>query len=390
MKLLIPLFFAFAQGSCYDYEYYDPQTGSSIPGNACARQAAAGGTTAGAVVGAPVVASQTFGAPVAASYIPIAAPITTPSYGVPVATAPVFTPATQVYGIAPAPQVQYTSAPFLPSAPVYGTSTVGAQYTVAAPVAVSAPYTVSTPYTIAAPVVTAPVVTVRAGGQGAVTAVRAGAQSAANPGLSAELEYYRNLGERQAEQRRRNTRIVREASEDLTRTSLFNRIIAGPNAATPFFPAIRLSLQKDVADAYKSEKRIANRNAEDAYQRYQNDPSRLNLLVSKYQDLNADLRDAAYQYNVVNSGTFGQRIANSGLLGGGLFSGVGITQIITQRQQSEDLQDIQRQMQRVQRQLALEAQALARANGAGAGAGVQQGSVQQRMMAMSVYGPQRG
>jgi len=177
---------------------------------------------------------------------------------------------------------------------------------------------------------------------------------------------------------------------------LFNRIIAGPNAATPFFPAVRLSLQKDVADAYKSEKRIANRNAEDAYQRFQSDPSRLNLLVSKYQDLNADLRDAAYQYNVVNSGTFGQRIAaSSGLfggLGGGLLGGIGITQIITQRQQSEDLQDIQRQMQRVQRQLAQEVQSRANANGANAGAsaGLQQGSVQQRMMAMSVYGPQRG
>jgi hypothetical protein len=145
-----------------------------------------------------------------------------------------------------------------------------------------------------------------------------------------------------------------------------------------------LSSQKRAAEAYKSEKRIANKNAEDAYQRFQTNPTQLNLLVSKYQDLNADLRGAAYQYNVVNSGTFGQRISSGSIfggLGGGLLGGV--TQIITQKKQSEDLQDIQRQMKRVARQIQVAAQSSAQQKSAG------QDSVQQRMMAMSVYGPAR-
>jgi len=187
---------------------------------------------------------------------------------------------------------------------------------------------------------------------------------------------------------------VDQASSELQRSSLVNTIVAGSGNAAPWYPAYRLGAQKDAAGAYKSESRIANKNANDAYQRYQQDPSRLNLLVSKYQDLNADLSDAAYHYNVINSGTFGQVISNTNLLGlgslsGGLFGG--LTQIITNRQQTEDLQNIQRQMQRIGRQIQTEAkaeEAQVKAQQQPTATVAAQGSVQQRMMAMSVYGPQ--
>jgi hypothetical protein len=211
--------------------------------------------------------------------------------------------------------------------------------------------------------------------------------SAAAPQISAELQYYKDLGEKQARQHKQNARIVKDASQDLSKSSLINRLVAGSGNAAPWYPAVRLSSQRDAAGAYKSEKRIANKNAEDAYQRFQKDPSRLNLLVSKYQDLNADLRDSAYHYNVVNSATFGQRIATGGLfgsIGGGLLGG--LTQIVTQKKQSEDLQDTQRQMQRIARQIQAEAKVAAQ----GASAKVAtQGSVQQRLIGMNSYGPQR-
>jgi len=135
------------------------------------------------------------------------------------------------------------------------------------------------------------------------------------------------------------------------------------------------------------------KNADDAYKRYQADPNRLNLLVSKYQDLNADLRDAAYHYNVINSGTFGQQIIATSIFGlptgSSLFEG--ITQIITQKQQTTDLNDIQLQMQRVAKQIQAEAKVQQQqASGAPVAQVAAQGSVQQRMMAMSVYGPQQG
>jgi hypothetical protein len=217
-------------------------------------------------------------------------------------------------------------------------------------------------------------------------AVTASAQP--NAQLTSQLQYYKNLGERQARQHKQNSRIVSKASSDLSRQSLVNRLVAGTGNTAPWFPAVRLGTQKKAAEAYKSEKHIANKNAEDAYQRYQEDPSRLNLLVSKYQDLNADLRDAAYHYNVINSGTFGQRVSTSiGLFGGSsgnLFNT--FSQILTQRKESEDLQDIQRQMQRIGRQIQTEAKTAIQQKSGGV---VAQGSIQQRMMATTVYGPQQ-
>lgn len=399
MKLLIPLFFALAHGSCYDYEYYDPGTGASLPGNACAAQAAKAATAASGTAVVGQAAPQTFGA--STTGFAAAAPATsfgasttslgatsygastivpptyggltsTPSYGV--AAAPMYAASTPVYSSAPA--AVYTSAPAGTlsttfGTPVYGTSTIsGAVYGAS---------------TISAPVYGATVAAVRSPAVSAQSA-------ASSQQLSPELQYYKQLGEKQAEQHKRNTRIVNQAAKDLSKSSLVNTLVAGSGHAAPFYPAVRLSYQKKVANAYKSEKNIAEKNANDAYQRYQQDPSRVNLLVSKYQDLNADLRDAAYHYNIVNSGTFGQQIATTSFLGigGSLINTV--SQVVTQRQQTQDLQDIQRQMQRVQRQLQVEVQAAAQQQKAGTTAAVPvQGSVQQRMMAMSVYGPaQRG
>jgi hypothetical protein len=213
-------------------------------------------------------------------------------------------------------------------------------------------------------------------------------QPKVDPQLASKLQYYKNLGERQARQHKRNSRVVSKASEELSRSSLVNRLVAGTGNSAPWYPAVRLGSQKKAADAYKSEKQIANKNAEDAYQRYQEDPSRINLLVSKYQDLNADLRAAAYHYNVINSGTFGQRVSKSvGLFGGTSGSLVNtLTQVITQRKESDDLEDIQRQMQRVARQIQTEIKAASQQKSGGVAV---QGSVQQQLMGMSMYGPQQ-
>jgi hypothetical protein len=222
-----------------------------------------------------------------------------------------------------------------------------------------------------------------------VSAARAAPETKSAQDKLAELQYYKELGERQARQHKVNAKIVSESAQDLSRVSLVNRLVAGTGNTAPWFPPLRLFAQKDVADAYKSEKRIANKNAEDAFRRFQEDPSKLNLLVSKYQDLNADLRDAAYHYNVVNAATFGQQIQQSTNIFNLGSTGVGgLTQIITQKKQSEDLQEIQRQMQRVSKQIQAEANAIKAQAAATKKAAPQQGSVQQRMMAIANYGPQ--
>jgi len=394
MNFWLVSLFTLAQASCYDYEYYDPDTQQSIPGNACAKLAAGGAPVA--TVGQPTQfatqpaatfstqfqpAQTTFGTPLQPAQTTFSqfpqttfsspasfGTTTTPIYGAPVAT------------FAPVTTFASASTPVYSSTPVYATAPAALSYgtTFSAPAAAVSYGTT----TYAAP-------------QTVVTQVRASvatppARSTAE--LAKDLQYYKELGERQARQHKQNARTVKDASSDLSRLSLVNTIVAGSGNAAPWYPTVRLGTQKDIVEAYKSEKRIANKNAEDAYQRYQKDPSRLNLLVSKYQDLNADLREAAYHYNVVNTGTFGQNIAKGGLFGGlgglggkggGLFTG--LTQIITQKKQSEDLQDIQRQMQRIALQIQSEVKAVA-----GQKSGTVQGSVQQRMMAMNQYGPQRG
>jgi len=356
--LIFPLF-ALAQASCYDYEYYDPGTGKSLPGNACAGQAAAGTTasvgqpqTSATIVGAgttsPFVSAPAFGAPVASfASAPVYGSVGTTSFGAPVA--------------------QFASTP------VYGSSL---------PSAVA----VSSQVGYAAPVAASVQVQGGNGGNGAQLS-------------QSELEYYKQLGVKQAKEHKQNKKVVDEAAQEIQRSSLVNTLVAGSTGTAFWYPAYRLGAQRDAAGAYKSESKIANKNANDAYQRYQQDPSRLNLLVSKYQDLNADLADAAYHYNVINSGTFGQVTTQASILGlgsltGGLFGS--LTQIITNRQQTQDLQDIQRQMQRISKQIQTEAKAEEQQQQSGASVAVVaqpaqvQGSVQQRMMAMSVYGPQRG
>jgi hypothetical protein len=365
--LVFPLL-ALAQASCYDYEYYDPDSGSALPGNACAKQAT------GAAVGQPsTTQAQVFSQPsfpgqpgVAASVrLPVTsayAPVTNTFATNAFAPATTFGASTPVF--ANAPQAVYGAAPQA----VYGQAVYSA-----GPQAVYS--------TIAAPQV---------GFVAPRAAVTASVQPKVDPQLSSKLQYYKNLGERQARQHKQNSRIVSQASSDLSRQSLVNRLVAGTGNTAPWYPIVRLGTQKKVADAYKSEKQIANKNAEDAYQRYQQDPSRLNLLVSKYQDLNADLRDAAYHYNVINTGTFGQRVSTSLSIFGGSSSGGllnSFTQIITQRKQSEDLEDIQRQMQRIARQIQTEAKTAVQQKSGGTV--VAQGSVQQRLMATTVYGPQQ-
>jgi len=283
------------------------------------------------------------------------------------------------YGLPSTPYVPSVSAPYVPMAPYV--PTVNAPYIPTA----SVPYIpTNTPFYGPSNV---PQVSTAVYGPSQVVVAGpsvAARQQQAQPQLSSELQYYKRLGQQQTRQHRINARDVSDASNEIGRASLVNTLVAGSGKTTPWFPIVRLGEQKQAAEAYRSEKQIANRNAQDAYQRYQQDPSHLNLLVSKYQDLNADLRDAAYHYNVINSGTFGQSIVRSGLFGGlgtGLFGG--LTQIISQRQQTQDLQDIQRQMQRVARQIQTEARgAVQQQSGA-------QNSVQQRLMAGTVYGPQQ-
>jgi len=160
------------------------------------------------------------------------------------------------------------------------------------------------------------------------------------------------------------------------------------------FAALRFGNQKRTVDALKSESRIANTNAQMAYQRYQQSPTRLNLLISKYSDLNADLRDAAHHFQVINSGTFGQSLKSSfGLFGGtssGLFGGSGLVSFVVQKKERDELEDIQDRMKRVGRDIQNEVrQAQAQQKGQSAqvslSAGVQ-GSVAQRMVAMNTYG----
>jgi len=352
--------FALAQASCYDYEYYDPDTGASL-GNACGGSpGAAPGAAHGGAVGQPTApatiqktttvstSTQVSAAPAAAAFSTIA----------PVATFPAAPVASTVY-----------SAPVAPA--VY------------APAVVGAPVTASAVYGAApAAVYTAPLAT-------ATTATRA-VQVAGTPGRSAgvtssEAQRLEQIGQENAQKHRRNDRRVRQATEDISRGTIFNRIIAGAGATTSWFPLYRLGQQKKEETAYRSEDRIAARNANIAYQQYEQNPTQLNLLVSKYQDLNADLHDAAHHYNVVNSGTFGQAIG-SGLLGG-IGSKLLIPQIATDEKEQDDLKSIQRRMKRVARQIQSTVQQQRASTASTKANAPQQNTVQQRMMALSVYGP---
>jgi hypothetical protein len=309
-----------------------------------------------------------------------------------------------------APAAVYGPAPVINQAPaaVYGPAPVFNQVPTAvyrpAPVINQVPTTAvygpapvinQVPTAVYGPSVRMPSQVVVAGPSVPVRTTAVARQQGVNQQLASDVEYYKRLGEKQAREHRENSREVSDASQDLSRITLINRVVAGSGNAADWFVPARLIQQKRVVEAYRSEKQIANKNAQDAYQRYQKDPSRLNLLVSKYQDLNADLRESAFDFNVINSATFGQKIAAStglfGNVGGNLFGT--LTQVITQRKQSEELRDIQRDMQRVARQIQQEARGAvsgAQAALSGAQAGQLQGSVQQRLMASTVYGPQRG
>jgi hypothetical protein len=261
------------------------------------------------------------------------------------------------------------------TAPVSAYTTVGAPAAVSAPVASFSAYTPATTAT-----------TVIRGAPAAVQVSGKAAAPAGDPRFS--IQRLKAIGEDNARLHRQNQRDSRDASEDLSRASLLNRVIAGPGAATSWFPWYRLSQQKKTASAYKSEARIADRNAHIAYEQYQANPTQLNALVSRYQDLNAQLHESAHHYNVINSGTFGQAL-NTGILGG-LGGSSLIAQVLTSRSENDDLQDIQQQMKRVARKITT----VARSQSSTAKAQVQtqapQGSVQQRMMALSVYGPNAG
>jgi Trp operon repressor len=202
----------------------------------------------------------------------------------------------------------------------------------------------------------------------------------------------KEIAERQAQQHRRNVRIVKDAQNDQRQQSIFDAILSPGSGNTPWYPALRLGNQKRIADALRSEKRIAVQNANTAYQRYQENPTRLNLLVSKYSDLNADLKDASHHFNVVNSGTFGQRLSGTSSLFG-IFGSAGLTSILVQRKERDELEDIQDRMRRVASQIQTEVRVQTSAKsgttGASANLGVtqgQQGSVAQRMVALNSYG----
>jgi hypothetical protein len=248
--------------------------------------------------------------------------------------------------------------------PATTTTTIPAATTVLSP-AIS---TTAVPYgvTAANPVASA-----------ARTANAASAALASRP----DIQALRAQAEQQQQQHKRNQRIVRDAQEDQRQVSLFDAVLFPGPGHSPAFAALRLGNQKRTAEALRSEKRIAIQNAQTAYQRYQQNPSQLNLLISKYADLNADLRDASHHFNVVNSGTFGQAM-NSGLfgLGGSSF----LVSYVTQRRERDELEDIQRQMKRVASQITT------LAKGAGAlpqASAVAQGTVQQRLVGLKNYGP---
>jgi hypothetical protein len=175
-----------------------------------------------------------------------------------------------------------------------------------------------------------------------------------------------------------NSRVVKQASQDQTRLNLFDTIL-NPGGHSEGFALLRFRNQARTVDALRSEKRIAAKNADLAYQRYREDPSHLNLLVSKYSDLNEQLRDASLQYNTVNAGTFGQTLRSSFKL----FGGSSLTSLLVSRQETSNLQDIQRRMQRIGRQITNEVQARAR------GSQQTQGATAQRLVAMNAYGPSR-
>jgi len=232
-------------------------------------------------------------------------------------------------------------------------------------------------------------VSAAAGGKGAAPKVGANGQTELS---QQQIAYYKRLGEEQQKDHKYNQRVVKQANKALSRSSLVNTIIAGSGNIAPWYPLYRLGQQKKIATAFQDEARIANRNADDAYDRFKQNPTRLNMLVSKYQDLNADLREAASHYNNVNTGTFGQRLTNTGFFGAGSSLVNIISQTVVQRQEVEDLQDIQEDMNRIAQQIQGEVKRMQGGSATASASANQQagaGSVQQRMMAMSVYGPAR-
>jgi len=357
--------FALAQASCYDYEYYDPESGASL-GNACGGSPGAA-PGAGASVGQPltppgatVSKTTTLSTSTQLSAAPAAAIGSFPQ-------APVYTAPAAVYGgpvAAPAVSAAVYGAPVYSTPAVYG--------------AVAAPVIPATVYG-ATPVATS---TARA------VQVTSAGRPAASQLSQSEVQHLEQVGQEDAQQHQRNSRRVRQATQDIQRGTIVNSLIAGAGATTSWFPLYRLGQQKNEEQAYRSEDRIAARDANIAYQQYQQHPTQLNLLVSKYQDLSADLHDAAHHYNVVNSGTFGQAIG-SGILGG-LSSKLIIPQIVTQESENNDLKGIQKRMKRVARQIQGTVQQQRASSGQAAAASPQQNTVQQRMMALSVYGPNRG
>jgi len=153
-------------------------------------------------------------------------------------------------------------------------------------------------------------------------------------------------------------------------------------------------------DALHSESRMANHNADIAYQTFQRSPSKLSLMVSKYSDLNADLYDASYHFNVINSGTIGSANTATSILGG-FTNSLAINSLVIQRQETTKLTAIQKKMKRLQRQIQKEVQGQQNAanakNGGGNGGGaynqqqngpaaLRPGSTQQRLVALNAYG----
>jgi hypothetical protein len=177
-----------------------------------------------------------------------------------------------------------------------------------------------------------------------------------------------------------NSQVVSQASQDQTRLNLFDSLL-NPGHHSEGFAILRFRNQARTVDALRSEKRIAAHNADLAYQRYRQDPSHLNMLVSKYSDLNEQLRDASLQYNTVNAGTFGQTLHSSF----SLFGGASLTSLLVSRQESNNLQDIQYRMQRVARQITNEVKAKQQATKAPQ----VQPQAAQRLVAMNAYGPSR-
>jgi len=354
--LFLALLVTAALGSPYDYEYYDPATGQTLP-----PAPKPAGTYTGSVT------------------VPTSYP--------------------QVGGVIGSPQVGgVISQPYTPlgSSVSYG-GTIGTPY--GGTVSTSYGGTVGTPY--GAGVTTfgsaVPAGTTIYGGSayggavvgGSSVIVQGGAGYGPRPANLQAQSQQANLQQLQAEASFQsklhtyNSRVVTEASQDQTRLNLFDTLL-NPGGHSDGFAILRFRNQARTVDALRSEKRIAAQNADLAYQRYRQDPSRLNMLVSKYSDMNEQLRDASLQYNVVNAGTFGQTLHSSFTLLGGS----SLTSLLVSRQESTNLQDIQRRMKRTANQITQEVKAKTQQQKAVSSTSTQ-GSAAQRLVAMNSYGPSR-